>query len=210
MSIYLLSPTQKEGTIHLPMIQFDLCDVKVDLTHIDLLLFTSAQGVKSVDKLTGAWKALPSLSIGTATQYTITDLGGKVVYSAKKFYADQLAKDIILKYRDKKILYIRPKIVSFDIKGYLANKGMVLEEAIVYETSCVTYDLVHKPLEGAVIIFTSPSTITCFFKNFDWDESYTAVVIGESTKKNTYPPISQHIWPINRQLKVVLKKQKGY
>jgi uroporphyrinogen-III synthase len=42
--------------------------------------------------------------------------------------------------------------------------------------------LKEKPSEDAIIIFTSPSTIHCFFKNFVWDESYTAVVIGKATK----------------------------
>jgi len=40
----------------------------------------------------------------------------------------------------------------------------------------------EKPLKNAIIIFTSPSTIHCFLKNFEWDESYTAVVIGKATK----------------------------
>jgi uroporphyrinogen-III synthase len=44
------------------------------------------------------------------------------------------------------------------------------------------YEKKDKPVKGAIIIFTSPSTIACFFKNFDWDESYSAVVIGEATK----------------------------
>ena len=33
------------------------------------------------------------------------------------------------------------------------------------------------------IIFSSPSSVECFFKNYTWDESYKAVVIGKTTAK---------------------------
>ena len=77
---------------------------------------------------------------------------------------------------------MRPKEISFDSKAFLKKKGITLEEQIIYETSCITYAQVKKPSEGAVIIFTSPSTIHCFLKHFIWEESYTAVVIGKATK----------------------------
>ena len=64
----------------------------------------------------------------------------------------------------------------------------MLDEKIIYETACVAYTNENKPDKHAIIIFTSPSTIHCFLKNFDWDESYTAVVIGEATKK--YLPVN--------------------
>ncbi|MDQ7047974.1 MAG: uroporphyrinogen-III synthase [Sulfurovum sp.] len=54
----------------------------------------------------------------------------------------------------------------------------------MYETSCIEYSNEDKPDKNAIIIFTSPSTIHCFLKNFEWDESYVAVVIGEATKKH--------------------------
>jgi uroporphyrinogen-III synthase len=42
----------------------------------------------------------------------------------------------------------------------------------------------EKPKINAIIIFTSPSAIHCFLKNFSWDETYTAIVIGDSTKEH--------------------------
>jgi len=64
----------------------------------------------------------------------------------------------------------------------LKKAGIDLQEQVIYETGCITYEKREKPVENAIIIFTSPSTIHCFLKNFSWDESYTAVVIGKSTK----------------------------
>ena len=182
--IYLLSPIAKEGCAHLPMIDFSLLDVTLDLNSCDTLMFTSKQAVKSAEALNPEWKNIPCLAIGSATATTIESLGGKVIYQPKSFYGETLSQDIIRLFHDKKILYLRPKEVSFDSKHFLAKAGIILQEKIIYETSCISYEEKDKPAQNAIIIFTSPSTIHCFLKNFTWDESYTAVVIGEATKEH--------------------------
>jgi uroporphyrinogen-III synthase len=183
-AIYLLSPLKKEDTIALPMIRFSVTAKVLDLTSCDVLMFTSKQAVKSAEQLNIAWKNIPSLAIGTATAKQIEKLGGTVLYQPKSFYGKTLSEDIIEKFHDKKILYLRPKEVSFDSKTFLNEAGVQLKEQILYETSCISYGKENQPIKDAIIIFTSPSTIHCFFKNFTWHESYTAVVIGEATKKH--------------------------
>ena len=185
--IYLLSPSPKEGTIHLPMIRFSLLPSKIDFSKYDILMFTSKQAVKSVETLAPEWKKFPCLAIGSATAKEIESLGGKVIHQPKSFYGERLSQDIITQFHDKKILYLRPKEVSFDSKTFLANAGIELDEQIIYETSCIKYEKKEKPGKNAIIIFTSPSTIHCFLKNFEWDESYIAVVIGEATKVHLPP-----------------------
>ena len=180
--IYLLSPLTKEGTYHLPMIEFNIYDVKLDISNYDYLMFTSKQAVVSADRLNPKWKDTPTLAIGKATAKQIESLGGVVAYYPKEFYGEVLGKDIVKKFSDKKILYIRPKEISFDSKAFLSKEGIILDEVVVYETGCISYDISASPKDGAIIIFTSPSTIHCFFKNFDWKDSYTAIVIGEATK----------------------------
>ena len=180
--IYLLSPKKKEETLSLLMIQFSLITQILDLSCYDLLMFTSKQAVLSADSLNKAWKKIPCLAIGKATAKQIKTLGGEVLYQPNNFYAKDLAQEIAQQFKNKKILYLRPKEVSFDSKSFLASQGIVLDEKIIYETSCVKYSKKDKPKKNAIIIFTSPSTIKCFFKNFEWDESYRAVVIGEATK----------------------------
>ncbi len=182
--IYLLSPLPREGTIHLPMIRFSLIPATIDLSTCDTLLFTSKQAVKSAEVLNPEWKKYPSLAIGEATAKEIESLGGKVIYKPKSFYAETLSQEIITQFQDKKILYLRPKEVSFDAKTFLAKAGIDLQEQIIYKTSCIRYEEKEKPDKNAIIIFTSPSTIHCFLKNFEWDESYTAVLIGKATKKH--------------------------
>ena len=103
------------------------------------------------------------------------------MYHPQDFYGKALSADIASFFKDKKLLYLRPKEVSFDSRSFLEKEGIDLEEQIIYETSCISYAEEKIPEKGAVIIFTSPSTIHCFLKNFSWHESYTAVVIGKAT-----------------------------
>jgi uroporphyrinogen-III synthase len=180
--IYLLSPTAREGTLSLPMIDFAITAEHIDFSSCDTLIFTSKQAVITADQIDPSWKGYPCIAIGPATKKQIEQLGGKVIYQPKDFYAETLSKDLIELFHDKRLLYLRPKEVSFDSKGFLEKNGIMLEEQIIYETSCIHYNANEKPQEGSVIIFTSPSTIHCFLENFNWHESYTAVVIGKATK----------------------------
>lgn len=182
--IYLLSPQAKEGSVHLPMISFGIVEQILTFEGYDMLMFTSKQAVISVEKLNPNWKEIPCLAIGSATAKQIETLGGIVQHKPKSFYGEALSQDIVSQFKEKKILYLRPKEVSFDAKGFLEKEGIGLDEKIIYETSCVEYTNEKKPEKHAVIIFTSPSTIHCFLKNFEWDESYVAIVIGEATKKH--------------------------
>jgi len=182
--IYLLSPVQKEGCFYLPMIDFSLIEEELVLDGYDLLMFTSKQAVKSAEALNQKWKEIPCVSIGDSTASEIERLGGTVLYKPRSFYGKSLGEDIIEKFSDKRILYLRPKVVSFDSKNFLAQAGIDLHEKIIYETLCIKYTKEDTPEKNAIIIFTSPSTIHCFLENFEWDESYIAVVIGEATKEH--------------------------
>jgi len=181
-AIYLLSPTSREGTISLPMITFLITVKSIDFSKSDTLIFTSKQAVISANAINENWKKYPCIAIGPATKKQIETLGGKVIYTPKDFYGESLSADIAHFFADKKLLYLRPKEISFDSKGFLEKEGITLEEQIIYETSCIEYEQKQRPVKNAIIIFTSPSTIHCFLKNFVWDESYTAVVIGKATK----------------------------
>jgi len=180
--IYLLSPTPREDTRSLPMIRFKTVADRIDFSQCDTLMFTSKQAVITADSIDKHWKKYPCIAIGGATKKQIEALGGEVIYTPKSFYGETLSQDIVKYFSKRKILYLRPKEVSFDSKGFLKKANIDLEEQIIYETDCILYTEQEKPVKNAIIIFTSPSTIHCFLKNFDWDKSYTAVVIGNATK----------------------------
>ncbi len=191
--IYLLSPTPREGTEPLPMIEFSLIAPSIDFGGSDTLMFTSKQAVKSAEAIDPSWKNYPSVAIGGATKKQIEALGGRVIYHPEHFYGKSLAEDIIRFFSDRKLLYLRPKEVSFDSKGYLEKAGIVLREQVIYETACRKYGWQMRPEAGSIIIFTSPSTIRCFLKNFGWDSSYKAVVIGEATKAHLPPEAETYV-----------------
>jgi len=181
-AIYLLSPLPKKDTIALPMIKFSISEDIIDFSLCDILIFTSKQAVLAVDTIDASWQEYPCIAIGEASKKQIEDLGGRVIYHPLSFYAKELAKDIVQLFYNKKLLYMRPKEVSFELKSFLDKEGVDLQEQIVYETFCIEYHLDEKPAKTSIIIFTSPSTVDCFLKNFSWDKSYTAIAIGEATK----------------------------
>ncbi len=179
--IYLTSPVAKHDTLSLPMIDFRLTAEIIDYQNCDTLMFTSKQAVVSADAIDPEWKKIPTIAIGKATAGQIEALGGRVLYHPKSFYGQALASDVLKQFRDHRVLYLRPQTVSFDSQGFLARAGYELAEQVIYETFCREHLAGYKPVEGAIIIFTSPSTIHCFLERFGWEESYTAVVIGRAT-----------------------------
>ena len=164
------------------MIEFQTTADSIDLSICDTLMFTSKQAVVTAEQIDTRWRDIPAIAIGIATKKQIEELGGKVIYHPKEFYGATLADDIKEQFADREILYLRPKKVSFDSKTYLAQSDIELHEQVIYQTTCIEYECDKQPPADSIIIFTSPSTIECFLSNFEWLDSYTAVVIGESTK----------------------------
>jgi uroporphyrinogen-III synthase len=181
--IYLCSPKRYEGVEYLPMIDFRLIATNLDLSWCDTILFSSKQAVIYADMLNREWRDKKIVAVGPATKDMASKLGAKDIYYPKEYYGEVLANDILKFFKDRKILYIRPKVVSFDSYSYLKRYNIEVKESIIYETVCKNYK--DKELEeGSIIIFTSPSTIKCFLKNFKWDRSFKAVVIGKKTLQN--------------------------
>ena len=191
-NIYLCSPKKFEDTISLPMIEFTRLKDSIDLSDVDTILFTSKQAIIYLDEISNDWKSKKILAVGSATAKMAKELGATDIYHPKKFYGEVLANDILTNFSSSKIVYIRPKVVSFDSKAFLSNKNIDIKEEILYKTTCKKQSI--KELEkGSTIIFTSPSTIDCFFKSLKWDSSYKAIVIGKSTLKNLPKNVTAYI-----------------
>jgi uroporphyrinogen-III synthase len=179
--IYLLSPTEHEGVENLSMIEFETTTTKIDFCNIDLLLFTSKQAVITTDLIDKSWHNISSIAIGEGTKTTILELGGKVEFVASKSYGNELAHEIIKRFKNLKILYLRPEIVSSNITKILLDANININEQVVYKTNCKQYNKSQKPPPNSIIIATSPSVLNCFLKNFGWCESYIGVAIGKTT-----------------------------
>jgi uroporphyrinogen-III synthase len=80
--------------------------------------------------------------------------------------------------------------VVSNLVSLLKEAHINVDEAIIYETACNKIKHLEVPKPGSVIIFSSPSTIECFFENFSWESSYKAVAIGQTTAQYlpTYVP----------------------
>jgi uroporphyrinogen-III synthase len=179
--IYILSEKKYKDASNLPVILIKYISKNIELSSYDALIFSSKNGVIAIDKLTDSWKNIPSYSIGSGTSKEIENRGGKIVYEAKSSYGDDFASEIKERLSGKKALFLRAKVVTSSLNSILKDAGVLLDEEIVYETVCAECNSLTTPTENSFIIFSSPSTIECFFRCFEWKDSYTAVVIGTKT-----------------------------
>ncbi len=179
--IFVLSEKRYEGAKSLPVIVFDYYDIEVTLAPYDALIFTSKNGIRALDAVNGCWRAKAIYSIGSGTSAAIRKLGGEIAYEARSSYGDDFAREIAARLRGKKVLFLRAKTVTSRLNEILREAGVMLDEEVIYETRCNDCDRLTPPPEGSVIIFSSPSTIDCFFRCFVWHPTYRAVVIGDRT-----------------------------
>ncbi len=181
--IYLLNDDKYDGVINLPVIKINFFCKEVNLDSYDAIIFTSKNGVRSINKINDKWKDKEIYSIGQGTSKEIKLHNTTPIYTANNSYGDDFAQEIRKYLKGKKVLFLRAKKVTSSLNTILKDFGVDLDETIIYETICQEYKEQKKPDKDSVIIFTSPSTIKCFFKNFIWDKSYKAVVIGKVTAK---------------------------
>jgi len=186
LSIYILSEKSYEGAKNLPCILIKYLSCEIDLDEYEALIFSSKNGVEAIQILNKNWKNLLSYSIGSGTSKAIEKYNGQIVYEARSSYGDDFAKEIKDRLSGKKVLFLRAKVVTSSLKEILISSGVKLSEAVIYETVCNECENLKKPEKNSCIVFSSPSTIECFFRCFSWDKSYKAVVIG--TKSASYFP----------------------
>jgi uroporphyrinogen-III synthase len=192
-NIYLLSDKNMEDVINLPMIQISPIKQNIDLQNFDALIFTSKNAIPSINIFDTSWKAIPSYAIAKQTAKVIESLNGNLVFTGESGHGDDFAKELIPQLKNKKALYIRGAKVVSNLVQILKENKINCDELIVYETKCKEYTKKYKPEKNSIIIFSSPSTIECFFKNFDWDSSYKAVSIGKTTAKYLPKNITTYI-----------------
>ncbi len=178
--------------MNLPQIKVTCRDAELDLNSYDALIFSSKNSVKAIDNINKDWQKIPSFVIGNPTAKAVEDLGGVVEYISKSSYGGDFAQELKSLLENRKALFLRAKTTVSDLETILKNADIDVTSKIIYETTCrdKTDEKIPK---NSVIIFTSPSTINCFFKNYRWHESFQAVCIGEVTAKALPSEISTHI-----------------
>ena len=182
--IYLLSDYQINNPKIkiLPVFKIEYLPKKIDFSKYDGIIFTSKNAIYSIDSFNSSWKNLPSYAIAKKTASIIKKLGGKVEFVGEKSHGDDFARELLKVAKDKKLIYLRAKKVVSNLVSILNENGINCDEEVIYETKCM--EIKNQILEkNSIIIFTSPSTIECFFKKFSWDKSFKAITIGKTTAK---------------------------
>jgi len=181
-NIYILSDKKVANTINLPMIEISYLPFEIDFSQYEALVFTSRNAIKSINSFSNGWKKIPSYVIAPQTAKTLEKLGGTLQYVGENGHGNDFAKEIECQLQGKKVLYLCGKKVVSNLFGILNESGVLCEKAVVYETICKEYAQKLTLPKNSIIIFSSPSTLECFFKNISsWDTSYTAISIGKTT-----------------------------
>lgn len=179
--IYLFNDKMYEGVASLPLLEIRFRTLSLDLASFDAIIFTSQNSVKALIQSTSLWQDKACYAIGEATAQALKEAGAGVVFTCKESYGDVFAHQIAPLLLNQKVFFPRAKEMVSPVGAILKEAGVDVEECIVYESVCKTYDACKAPPKDAILIFTSPSIVACFHSNFPWDTSYKAIAIGHKT-----------------------------
>ncbi|MEV9529544.1 uroporphyrinogen-III synthase [Aliarcobacter butzleri] len=177
--IYLLNEQKHEDVENLEVFQTEYIKSDVDLKKYDALVFTSKNGVKAINSFNQDWRNIPSYAIAQKTANTIIKLGGVVEFIGNSGHGNDFAYELKNVLKDKKVLYVKALKTVSNLPNILKENGIFLDEIIAYKTSCKKSNIILE--ENSIFIFTSPSSVECFFKQYSWKNSYKAIVIGKTT-----------------------------
>jgi len=205
MDIYILSDKKVKWAKNLPMIEIRYHHFDIDFNSYDALIFTSKNAIIGINTISPLWKKIPSYVIAPQTAKVLKEMKGKLTFTGKAKHGNEFAYELIPLLENKKVLYVRGKDSISDMVTILQENKISCDEVIVYETVCKSYETPPILPKNSVIIFSSPSTIKCFFKNTIWDESFTAISIGNTTAKH-FPEDINPIISDNTSLEFCVKK----
>lgn len=96
------------------------------------------------------------------TAKIIKEEGGLVEYIGSSGHGNDFAQELIPLLKDKKVLYIRAQKVVSKLVQILKENYIDTDELITYKTVC-NESLTCTLEDNSTIIFTSPSSVKCFF-----------------------------------------------
>lgn len=181
-NIYLFSKTPYKGVKHIPVLAINFLHVSLDFSHYDALVITSKQALEALEKYNPDWKSIPIIAISKPTADKAQSMGAKLLHVGEG-YGKDLYKIIQADFSHLKLCYARAETIVTDFALKLRKEGVMIDDPIVYKTTC-NDDLPPLKIEdNAILIFTSPSSIECFLKQNSFKESHKIIVIGKTTQK---------------------------
>lgn len=180
--IYLLNNQKFDDVINIEIFKINYIKNKIDLNLYDALIFTSKNAIYSIDSYDKSWKKIDSYAIAPKTADIIKKLDGKLKFTGKTSHGNDFAKELVKELQNKKVLYLRAKKVVSNLFTILKDNKIEIDELITYETICNNQNKIELE-NNSIVIFTSPSSVECFFKNYEWNKSLKAIAIGKTTAK---------------------------
>lgn len=179
--IYLLNNQKFQDVENLEVFEIKYIKSNINLQNYEALIFTSKNAIYSLESFNKDWKKIPSYAIAPKTASIIKQLGGNLVFTGVTSHGNDFAEELITLLKNKKVLYVKALKTVSNLPEILKENKVLLDELVAYETSCKKIDVELE--KDSIFIFTSPSSVECFFKQYSWDDSYKAVVIGKTTAK---------------------------
>jgi uroporphyrinogen-III synthase len=177
--IYLLSNQIYSEVENLEVFKIEYLKSEIDLLKYEALIFTSKNAVYSLDSFNKDWKKILSFVIAPKTAQVIEKLGGKIAFTGITSHGNDFAQELIELLKNKKVLYIKALKTVSNLVDILRENNVLLDELVVYKTSCKESNVILE--NNSIFIFTSPSSVECFFQQYSWNDSYKAIVIGKTT-----------------------------
>ncbi|MGJ0287507.1 uroporphyrinogen-III synthase [Aliarcobacter cryaerophilus] len=178
--IYLLNEQKFDGVENLEVFEIEYLKFDLDLKTYDALVFTSKNAIFSLEENGISWKSVPSYVIAPKTADIAKEFGANIAFIGFSGHGNDFAYELIPYLKDKKILYVRALKTVSNLANILKENGINIDEVIAYKTSCNKQE--KKALDkNSTIIFTSPSSVECFFKKYSWEDSFKAIAIGRTT-----------------------------
>ncbi len=207
-NIYLFSVTSYDDNYVLHVNSLDVIYLTpvINFNDFNYLIITSKQAVNALKKYDDSWKKLKILAISDPTAKIIKQAGGHV-FECGNGYGDNLSKIISLYKKDTKWLYLCAKEVASDFVSICKSQGYRISETVVYETFCSNEILHVKVQDNSTLIFTSPSSVSCFLKTHIFQPLQRIIVIGTTTAK-ALPSRVKYILANEPTLNSCIKKAK--
>lgn len=177
--IYLLSNQKYDDVENIEVFKIDYIKSDIDLSKYDALIFTSKNAILSLNSFNTDWKKIPSFAIAPKTASFIEKYGGKLAFTGLTSHGNDFAKELIELLKNKKVLYIKALKTVSNLFEILKDNSIDIDELVSYKTSCNKSEVTLE--DKSIFIFTSPSSVECFFKQYSWNDTYQAITIGKTT-----------------------------
>lgn len=179
--IYLFATSKNENTINIKSLEVRFLKPFIDFSNYDYLIVTSKQTVRALQQYDKKeFIKTPALCVSQKTAVAYENFGGKVL-AVGDGYGDNLTQYIEKFPKEKKWLYLRAELIASDFVQKSRNSGYLIDEEILYVSECSQEILDVRIEDDSTLIFTSPSSITCFLKNNILNKNAKIVVIGKTT-----------------------------